>query len=536
MRASDLDPKSLHASILPLSSELDPSLRILSLLIVATLGVSQRCRLAECSGPTNLPAREQGRSFLVDLLQKRPPSLSPLGLLRVQGPSEGGKDNPCPEPQSITEDQELMSNRPHVSDLPDQRSPPEGSLQPQHDFSRGTSAAGDTTPGHGSSRCFAVDAILNPPRNPVPESPSHQSSRGPLESPSSSTSPSPSPSPGAPLSQTDPARFRLERSVSPRAQQRRILTPRSPSARTGGMGARFASLPGTLDVAQHPFLQSPTPQSGAAYLGSFGHHQPTLLPDQRVSQPLSHDTSPSTPHSSYSPFQQASPAHVLQQTVSLSQASLLPFPHQMVMENPHGLIPVTIDMDSGSRKASDKRKKNSTASKRFRQRKKAKEDEKDRILETIQEEVKYLKQAVSFYQSERDYLREYITKLPGVHIPPRPASPQYRGPILPPGSESESEGRRVPMQEVQRRTNPPASRRSLSTALQPMTFNSPGYVHPTQASWSTPMAPSPMPAPSTEASAHFQPPAHVPYHMQSSTAPPRSHDAPFPPSYHPPRG
>ncbi|TPX22406.1 hypothetical protein DIZ76_014278 [Coccidioides immitis] len=426
-----------------------------------------------------------------------------------------------------------MSKRSHVPDIPDQSSPTEGSSQLQHEPERFPSTAGDTTPVHAASRSIAVDSILNPPANPTLESPSHQGSNGPLESPVSSTSPSPSPSPVVPLSQTDPARFRLDRSVSPRLHQRRILTPRSPASRAASLGTRFASYPGTMDVAQFPFIQSPPPQSGATLPGSYSHPQPSFLPEQRTTLPPSQDTAPSTPHSSYSPFQQASPAHMLQQPLPLSQVGLPPFiAHQMAMESTQGLIPVTIDMDSGSKKASDKRKKNSHASRRFRQRKKATENEKARILEKLQEDMKFLRQAVAFYRSERDYFRDYISRIPGVHIPPRPASPQFpeQAPvILTQASESESDGRVTSRRNVRSRTGPPSSGVSLPTPLQPLPFNLPGYQSAQQSPWPPSSATTP------EASQQFQPPFHAPYRAHPPASP-QSHDAMFTHQQQPPKG
>ncbi|WEW59493.1 hypothetical protein PRK78_004967 [Emydomyces testavorans] len=406
-----------------------------------------------------------------------------------------------------------MSKRLHVSDLSEQTAAT-GLVQSQHEPGRSTPATGDSTPFQPPSRTLAVGSILNPPSNPAFASPSHLGSHGSLESPASSrASPSPSPSLAMPLSQTDPARFRLDRSVSPRVLQRRILTPRSPAARA----TKVHSIPGTMDVANFPFLQSPPPNTGAVLPSSFSHHSPSILPDQRAPQPFSHDTSPSTPHSSYSPFQQASPAHLLQPS--------FPAP-PTAMESTQGLIPVTIDLDSGSKKAAARRKKNSCASKRFRQRKRAKEDEKSRIMQTLQDEIKFLKQAVTFYQSERNYFREYVSRVPGIQVPPRPASPQFQEripPVLPQVSESESESNAQPQ------TGPTSSRMALPTNIQPLAVTSSGYQFPQQAPWSMPVASGLISTTPPESQQQFPPPFQPPFHMPAPSASPRSHDTPFPP-------
>ncbi|KAI1974409.1 hypothetical protein LOZ53_003536 [Ophidiomyces ophidiicola] len=417
-----------------------------------------------------------------------------------------------------------MSKPSQVADSSERTSVPDGLFHARPEARSVTPITGDSTPLHGPSRSIAVDAILNPPANPSFGSPSHTGQGSTLESPTLSTSPSPSPSPGVALSQTDPARFRLDKSASPRNQQQRAFTPRSPALNAGGVGSRYTPLPGTMDVAHFPFLRSPPPQSSSILQpNSFNYHPPNLVSDPRVpqtqSQPLSQETSPSTPHSSYSPFPQGSPAHLLHQPLAIPQAGLPSFvPHQMPVDATQGLIPVTIDMDSGSRKAAVKRQKNSCASKRFRERKKATEDEQRRIIERFQEEIKQLKQIAVFYRNERDYYRDYVARIPGAHIPQRPVSPKFREHApLQQVSDSESDDRRISGRNVRPRTESSSSRKSLPATLQPVVYNSPGYPLGPQSPWAT-VAQGAMPS---ELPQQFQAPLHPTYQPPPSQPPPR---------------
>ncbi|KAI5289813.1 hypothetical protein KEM54_003158 [Ascosphaera aggregata] len=90
-----------------------------------------------------------------------------------------------------------------------------------------------------------------------------------------------------------------------------------------------------------------------------------------------------------------------------------------------GKIPYTLDISSGSAKAAEKRRKNSYASKRFRQRKKAGEAEQMCIFKKQEDELRQITRERDFYRAERDALRELAFKA-GVSLPPRPPSPRTR--------------------------------------------------------------------------------------------------------------
>ncbi|KKZ64016.1 hypothetical protein EMCG_01677 [[Emmonsia] crescens] len=87
---------------------------------------------------------------------------------------------------------------------------------------------------------------------------------------------------------------------------------------------------------------------------------------------------------------------------------------------------MTIDLESGSRKADHKRKKNNDASKKFRERKKAGEIEQQQRLERQAEEIKRLTEERDFYRGERDFFRDMCARDPGFNMPARPLSPRLR--------------------------------------------------------------------------------------------------------------
>ena len=86
-----------------------------------------------------------------------------------------------------------------------------------------------------------------------------------------------------------------------------------------------------------------------------------------------------------------------------------------LQEPPTGLIPCEVDWHSGSFNQSEKRKANSDASQRFRQRKNRLQAEVDRL----KEENLSLRRQLAYYQSECDYFRSH-SYLSGESRPPPP--------------------------------------------------------------------------------------------------------------------
>ncbi|KAJ5201936.1 uncharacterized protein N7498_006599 [Penicillium cinerascens] len=339
-----------------------------------------------------------------------------------------------------------------------------------------------------SARSIGVHAILNPPEQAAAID-AASSSREPLTLPGPSASPRPrqgsSPAPRTvhPL---------VQQQLSPRSYSRSLMSPGSPSVRFIGSGKTSAqsSVAHSPLVHQEPFLGPPQPTSSSSLLlesalrpiNSLPSTQPQSLTSihstapsvhsRRTSNgpgpfttPASQEISPTTPHSSFGHFTHASPAGnnvSLPPTVPPYSAA----PTYMTMDTmargtpaiaeprrikeepviatgtsrsvtPLGgtLIPCVLDLKSGSSSQAEKRKANSDASRRFRNRKRnevqleqrlgAQQDEIQRHVETIgrqSEEIRSLAQQRDHYRSERDFYRDQLGR--SVQLPPRPPSPR----------------------------------------------------------------------------------------------------------------
>ncbi|EED16458.1 conserved hypothetical protein [Talaromyces stipitatus ATCC 10500] len=206
------------------------------------------------------------------------------------------------------------------------------------------------------------------------------------------------------------------------------------------------------------------------------HSTPTFHSHSRhpsggiATNPSSQASSPSTPHSTYSSVAQSSPSIAsgllppLGQSTSLApslvdSASQSPFmgmdplsrtPSRMsgprygddhpgvaypgptdllsqvgnhVQYGGGPMIPVTIDLKSGSRSQAEKRKANSDASRRFRNRKKN-EAALEQKINQLNEQLQFLTEERDFYRSERDFFRDALSQHVGIaQIPSRPPSP-----------------------------------------------------------------------------------------------------------------
>ncbi|KAJ5514301.1 hypothetical protein N7463_003853 [Penicillium fimorum] len=339
-----------------------------------------------------------------------------------------------------------------------------------------------------SSRPIGVHAILNHPQAADLTAPS----REPLSLPGPSSSPRPQ--------GTSPTRSGypvVSQPLSPMSHSRPLMNPASPSARFVGGGGRAS---GQSSVAQSPLVphetlmgprlpvtSSPLPiETGLRPIASLTGTQPlTSLHSRRTSagpgpltSPNSQETSPSTPHSTFSPFSRVSPA-VTSVSLPQSTASYPTAPPYMTMDPltrpipatkgprcqpeqapsragtpqatppPLGMIPCVLDMRSGSSSQAEKRKANSDASRRFRNRKRnemqleqrltAQQDEIQRGVETVRrqsEELRSLVQQRDHYRSERDFYREHLGRTMSLSaLPPRPSSPHPAQPTLLPASE-----------------------------------------------------------------------------------------------------
>ena len=96
----------------------------------------------------------------------------------------------------------------------------------------------------------------------------------------------------------------------------------------------------------------------------------------------------------------------------------------IILETENGPLQVPIDMQAGSKVADEKRKRNATASHRFRQRRQEKERETSHNISKLEQQIRETTEEIDFYRSERDYFRDIATHAPGgAQLLPRPLSP-----------------------------------------------------------------------------------------------------------------
>lgn len=269
-------------------------------------------------------------------------------------------------------------------------------------------------------------------------------------------------------------------SLSPGSQHRSMTTPISSSypgkLSTNNSPLAQESRSGVYSTPGSPLTLDPPIMSAAAPTSTSVHSTPTFH-SRRISanptpNPSPQETTASTPQSIYSHFGRSSP--------SLSGQSQVPpmmhpsphgtpdsasrFPHAMgghryPTEPPMGmqpdqngaLIPCVLDLKSGSSSQAEKRKANSDASRRFRNRKRnelqmeqkitAQQEEMRKqadLLHRQTQEIQALAQEREYYRSERDFYREQLGRvLPPSQLPARPASPRALSSAMEkPGNES----------------------------------------------------------------------------------------------------
>lgn len=490
---------------------------------------------------------------------------------------ERGRGRPCPgsRRQAKEGDSELMSQHSassHVSGDPTLEQNrtvddgPESSLREHHGQDTQetvpTQAVAwnrlspiEQSPVPTQPRSIGVHAILNPPESTGLSAPAQRDSRDPLDVPASTSprlrgSSSPAPRPARPSSrflQTD------RPSLSPGVIPRRIITPVSPAARSSSLSGRSHLLTGKISVSESPFVQEPStglygiatggPLSvetsnhpnaalqGRHVQGPASMHSTPVFHGRRPSggpatNPSSQDTSPSTPHSTYSQFGQSPPmatTGILQPPTvpsfkappfvamdSLGRAPSVPSgsrygeeasvpgtPHEGYSAIP-GMIPVIVDYKSGSRSQAEKRKANSDASRRFRNRKKNELALEQRISSQA-EQMRMLTEERDYYRAERDFYRETLSQTIGLgQLPPRPPSPRhFRASLNQPGVHSSESVWRGSESSPGSTVDPPGR------AGQPITagYPNPPHLAPlppvSQAGWSGDRLPYPAPSAET---------------------------------------
>ncbi|KAL1976715.1 hypothetical protein VTN31DRAFT_2997 [Thermomyces dupontii] len=177
-----------------------------------------------------------------------------------------------------------------------------------------------------------------------------------------------------------------------------------------------------------------TPQS--TYSSSYfpPHPPPPPSPSANVSGPFSPVAPPALPgeplpyggmdHLSRTPSAMGSGPRLEEQVPPPPPPPYLG-PPQMLPPNPHEVFDLVIDYKSGSRLQAEKRKANSDASRRFRNRKKHEAALEQKIAQ-LTEEIRQLTEERDFYRSERDFFRERLGRVIGMNqLPTRPPSPRH---------------------------------------------------------------------------------------------------------------
>ncbi|KAJ5895152.1 hypothetical protein N7495_006843 [Penicillium taxi] len=331
-----------------------------------------------------------------------------------------------------------------------------------------------------SSRSIGVHAILNSPAQMTADlTPGNREQRS-LPSPTSSPRPrqgsSPAPRSIHPLAQQP---------LSPRSRSRPMINPgssrfvsagdrhsaqssvsHSPLAPHNPSMAGLRQLPAVssplmLDSSLRsiPSIPSTQPSSAAATQSTpVIHSQRASIGTGQLTSPNSQETPPATPHSGYSHYGHVSPA-VPTTSMPSTPYSGAPTSYMTIDSmtrgipatagprsrtedtSTPGLIPCVLDLKTGSSSQAEKRKANSNASRRFRNRKRnemqleqrlnSQQDEIQRHLDTVRrqsEEIRSLTQQRDYYRSERDVFRDHLVhSMPLSQLAPRPPSPRSTG-------------------------------------------------------------------------------------------------------------
>lgn len=406
---------------------------------------------------------------------------------------------------------------------------------------------------------IAVPSILNPAHGAAPVDSSRDASgTQQMSRPRLPSSPTPRlvhPSMAQPVKRL---------SLSPGPKQRPLMAPVSPSARFMGTAGGYS---GKQSTAYHsPLVHESQPVSYSTPGSPQPTHDPAVVSSSSTAPPVGgpppstsvqstptfhsrrisagptpnlspQETSPSTPQSIYSQFGRSSPA-----LTGISGPPSMPsilhsspygaaepgrFPpvagsQRYPAEGSHsgmsnaqadpnadtqpGMIPCTLDLKSGSSTQAEKRKANSDASRRFRNRKRnevqmeqkitAQQEEMRKQADALHQraqEIRTMTQQCEYYRSERDYYREHLSRvLPPSQLPSRPISPQAL-------SSSSSSSMEKPTdhanESVWKQSAMPATTLPAPASLPPATTMTPARVSTT---WTTaPSAYSTAPSAST---------------------------------------
>lgn len=401
--------------------------------------------------------------------------------------TQRGGARPCPNTQTIQRDQSMSQEPLHVAPLSDDAIQDRSVIDNEQDHAANRHSSrrpplrarpqswhpyGPVEPPleSSASRSIGVHSILNPLVQSQDQPGSSSRDKHSVQAPSSSR----------PRKGSSPAPRSLhtitQQPLSPKARGRTMMNPSSPSARFVGSGGRSgqssvshsplvsheaplgmrqtpASSPMPLDSTLRPITSLPgtqPPVSASLHSAPSVHLRQTSSGLGPLATPQ--ETSPTTTHSSYSPFGRASPVVT---NVSIPPTAppytSTPTPYMKVEQvnrgiptttpahvpvsaapgriatpsigDGPGMIPCFVDLKSGSSSQAEKRKANSDASRRFRNRKRN-EVQLEARLTAQEEEIRQLQKQRDHYRSERDFFRGHVGRSVSLsQLPPRPASP-----------------------------------------------------------------------------------------------------------------
>ncbi|KAL9039533.1 MAG: hypothetical protein Q9214_004837 [Letrouitia sp. 1 TL-2023] len=252
----------------------------------------------------------------------------------------------------------------------------------------------------------------------------------------------------------------------------------SPSDYRQGVGPSrprdFERRPSIGSASQAPGSLSSSPSTSHSSYGQFNRTPPIQQPVVPTSRPSS---------AFYGPPTSSGAAPTLPRSLGSAgaygsvQSATGQGPYRvMTLETEQGPIHVPVDVQAASKVADEKRRRNATASHRFRQRRKEKERETSQNIAKLEHQVRDMVEDSDFYRQERDYFRSLISKNPGqAHLAARPLSPRQLR-MNSAGSENAHTSHEWPMPDANDPT-PRNTRRRTSSYMPPPDLPH-GATHP----------------------------------------------------------
>ena len=196
----------------------------------------------------------------------------------------------------------------------------------------------------------------------------------------------------------------------------RLFPPRQPSLAPIYSQPQSCERAGAIKPASPQLaFQSDSPGTQYSACGQVRHTEPNMAPSTSFTSQLQSSLSNSFPSSG--PYSTTSQA-------AFGTEGQYP---TMTLETENGPLQIPIDVQAGSKVAGDKRKRNATASQRFRQRREEKERETSQKISKLEQQIQETMKEREFYRGERDDYRNIATRTPSrAQLLPRPLSPRLK--------------------------------------------------------------------------------------------------------------